>query len=183
MGYWEIQKSPDSCLRYERVTTPLTSEKCWIFFGLGGVRVRHRAKLCSQRHPSPAHRELKGLIQIPIIISYLYLNFPHAGENKTSLHQAEKPDSKQQNRLEFTFPQLPDSSFTQMKQAQPSGHKFPWSWQTRSMPRIMVMRHPAGGFCIYLDDPFCKLFLLLSVNSRLLLKLSLKLLYRYILYR
>lgn len=42
---------------------------------------------------------------------------------------------------------------------------------------------PAGGFCIYLDDPFCKLFLFLSVKSCLLLKLSLKLLYRYILYR
>lgn len=42
---------------------------------------------------------------------------------------------------------------------------------------------PAAGFRIYLNDPFCKLFLLLSVKSCLLLKLSLKLLYRYTLYR
>lgn len=57
----------------------------------------------------------RGWYNSPCSISCLYPDFPRTGEDKTSLHQAEQPDSKWQNGLEFTFPQLPDSSFTQMR--------------------------------------------------------------------
>lgn len=116
-------------------------------------------------------------------ISCLYHNFPCIGEDRISLHQADKPDSQWHDRLEFRFPQIPDSSFTQMRSNRHSHQDTSSHSPDKQGSCHTSCCIPAGGFCIYLDDPFCKLFLLLSVKSCLLLKLSLKLLYRYILYR
>lgn len=114
--YWEIQECPDLFLSYVCITTPLTSEKCWIFFGLGEVRIRYRAERSSQgpNVPLPSSRRAEGWQNSPYSISCLCHYFPCRGKDKT-LHQAEKPDLQWQNRLEFRFPQIPDSSFTQMR--------------------------------------------------------------------
>lgn len=56
----------------------------------------------------------RGWYNSPCSISHLYLDFPHTGEGKSCLYQAEKPDSKWLIRLEFIFSQFPDFTFIQM---------------------------------------------------------------------
>ena len=188
MGYWEIQKSPDLCLSYECVTTPPTSEKCWIFFGLGGVSIRHRAKFCSQRSnaPFPSSRRAEGADIIPHAVFHISTSTSPA-QGRTKLLSTKQRSQIQSGKtgLSLHFP-----NFQIL-------HLFRWGQIGTAIrtqvPMVLTNKvhatlhgHaslPAGRFRIYLDDPFCKLFLLLSVKSRLLLKLSLKLLYRYILYR
>ena len=188
MGYWEIQKSPDLCLSYERAKTPPTSEKCWVFFGQGGFRIRHRAKLRSERSnaPFPSSRRSEGADIIPHAVFHVSTSTSPA-QGRTKLLSTKQKRQIQRGKIGSSL-HFPNFQILHLLRWGRAGTAVRAQVPMVLTNQVHTTRYghtslPAGGFRIYLDDPFCKLFLLLSVKSRLLLKLSLKLLYRYILYR
>lgn len=135
-------------------------------------------------YPCPAHGELKGGRILHTVFHVSATISPAEGRTKLSTKQRSQIFSGKTG-LSLDFPRFQILHLLRRGQI---GTAIRTQVPTVLTNKAHVTHHghaslPARGFCIYLDDPFCKLFLLLSVKSCLLLKLSLKLLYRYILYR
>lgn len=135
-------------------------------------------------HPSPAHREQKGDRILHAVFHVSTTISPAEGRTKHSTKQRSQICSGKRG-LSWDFPRFQILHLLRQDQTG-TGIRTQVPTVLTNKAHVTHDGHaslPARGFCIYLDDPFCKLFLFLSVKSCLLLKLSLKLLYRYILYR
>lgn len=136
-------------------------------------------------HACPAHRELKGdrtlhaVFHVSTLIS--------CAEERTKILSTKQRSQIHSGKMGLSL-DFPKFQILHLLRGGHTGTAIRTQVPTVLTNKAHVTHHghaslAAGGFCIYLDDPFWKLFLLLSVKSCLLLKLSLKLLYRYILYR